>query len=95
MSPDGVLWACCSLGLVSDDLVDKRSTPIDTLSNYLAKRLAYGQCGAPCVSLCVSECRCVCLWHMCYTTCLCVCQSVGWCADGQCGTALDSVCVGV
>jgi hypothetical protein len=32
----------CRLGLVSDDPVDKRGTPIDTLSNYLAKRLAYG-----------------------------------------------------
>lgn len=30
------------LGLVSDALIDKRTTPIDTLSNYLAKRLAYG-----------------------------------------------------
>ncbi|KAH9512582.1 hypothetical protein Btru_038850, partial [Bulinus truncatus] len=29
------------LGLVDDDPVDKRGTPIDTLSNYLAKRLAY------------------------------------------------------
>ncbi|XP_005100303.1 alpha-aminoadipic semialdehyde synthase, mitochondrial [Aplysia californica] len=30
-----------NLGLLEDDLIDKRSTPIDTLSNYLAKRLAY------------------------------------------------------
>ena len=33
---------CFSLGLVSDDPIDKRGTPIDTLSNYLAKRLTYG-----------------------------------------------------
>lgn len=31
-----------NLGLVSDVPIDKRGTPIDTLSNYLAKRLAYG-----------------------------------------------------
>ncbi|KAK7102549.1 alpha-aminoadipic semialdehyde synthase, mitochondrial-like [Littorina saxatilis] len=31
-----------NLGLLSDDLIDKKGTPIDTLSNYLAKRLAYG-----------------------------------------------------
>ncbi|XP_076468857.1 alpha-aminoadipic semialdehyde synthase, mitochondrial-like isoform X2 [Babylonia areolata] len=31
-----------NLGLVSDDLIDKKVTPIDTLSNYLAKRLAFG-----------------------------------------------------
>ncbi|XP_059138929.1 alpha-aminoadipic semialdehyde synthase, mitochondrial-like [Physella acuta] len=30
------------LGLIDDDPVDKRGTPIDTLSNYLAKRLSYG-----------------------------------------------------
>lgn len=36
------LAAIINLGLVSDDPVDKRVTPIDTLSNYLAKRLAYG-----------------------------------------------------
>ncbi|KAI8782365.1 alpha-aminoadipic semialdehyde synthase mitochondrial [Biomphalaria glabrata] len=29
------------LGLVDDDPIDKKGTPIDTLSNYLAKRLAY------------------------------------------------------
>lgn len=29
------------LGLLDDDLIDKRNTPIDTLSNYLTKRLAY------------------------------------------------------
>lgn len=30
------------LGLLDEDLIDKRLTPIDTLSNYLTKRLAYG-----------------------------------------------------
>ncbi len=31
------------LGLLSDDiLVEKHSTPLDTLSNWLAKRLSYG-----------------------------------------------------
>jgi len=29
------------LGLLDDDLIDKKDTPIDTLSNYLTKRLAY------------------------------------------------------
>ncbi|CAF1277287.1 unnamed protein product, partial [Didymodactylos carnosus] len=30
------------LGLLSDDIIDKRENPLDTLSNYLSKRLAYG-----------------------------------------------------
>ncbi|GFR85423.1 alpha-aminoadipic semialdehyde synthase, mitochondrial [Elysia marginata] len=30
-----------NLGLISEDVIDKKGTPIDTLSNYLAKRLAY------------------------------------------------------
>ncbi|BFZ08759.1 hypothetical protein BsWGS_11797 [Bradybaena similaris] len=36
------LQSVVRLGLIDDDLIDKRGTPIDTLSNYLAKRLAYG-----------------------------------------------------
>lgn len=30
------------LGLLESELVDKRGSPIETLSNYLSKRLAYG-----------------------------------------------------
>ena len=30
------------MGLLDDELMDKKSTPIDTLSNYLSKRLAFG-----------------------------------------------------
>ena len=30
------------MGLLDDELMDKRNTPIDTLSNYLSKRLAFG-----------------------------------------------------
>eukprot|EP00058_Branchiostoma_floridae_P016583 XP_002602071.1 hypothetical protein BRAFLDRAFT_127351 [Branchiostoma floridae] len=30
------------LGLLSSEPVDKQTTPLDTLSNYLAKKLAYG-----------------------------------------------------
>ena len=33
-----------SLGLVGDDAVEKKGTPIDTLCNYLAKQLTYGTC---------------------------------------------------
>ncbi|KAK3738778.1 hypothetical protein RRG08_035658 [Elysia crispata] len=31
-----------NLGLISEDVIDKKGSPIDTLSNYLAKKLAYG-----------------------------------------------------
>jgi len=31
-----------SLGLLDNALVDRKSTPLDTLSNFLAKRFAYG-----------------------------------------------------
>ena len=31
------------MGLLEDELMDKKSTPIDTLSNYLSKRLAFGK----------------------------------------------------
>jgi hypothetical protein len=31
------------MGLLGDDLIDKRGTPIDTLSNYLSKRLSFGK----------------------------------------------------
>ena len=31
------------MGLLDDELMDKKSTPIDTLSNYLSKRLAFGK----------------------------------------------------
>jgi len=38
-----ILYSCVySLGLLDDAVVDKRLTPLDTLSNYLSKRLAYG-----------------------------------------------------
>ena len=30
------------LGLLSDDILDKAGSPLDTLSNHLAGRLAYG-----------------------------------------------------
>lgn len=43
------------LGLVDDDPIDKKGTPIDTLSNYLAKRLAYGECFYSVVFIVVSE----------------------------------------
>lgn len=36
------LDAIVGMGLLGDDLIDKRGTPIDTLSNYLSKRLAFG-----------------------------------------------------
>lgn len=32
-----------SLGLLEDTLIDKQITPLDTLSNYLSKRLAFGK----------------------------------------------------
>lgn len=32
-----------SLGLLDNTLIDKQSTPLDTLSNYLSKRLAFGK----------------------------------------------------
>ena len=39
-------WRACvcvlSLGLLDNDPIDKKSTPLDTLSNFLAKRFAYG-----------------------------------------------------
>lgn len=38
---DKKLDVIIKLGLVDDDPIDKKGTPIDTLSNYLAKRLAY------------------------------------------------------
>lgn len=31
-----------SLGLLEDSPIDKHNTPLDTLSNYLSKRLAFG-----------------------------------------------------
>ena len=31
------------MGLLDDEAMDKRGTPIDTLSNYLSKRLAFGK----------------------------------------------------
>ena len=30
------------MGLLSDDILDKAGSPLDTLSNHLAGRLAYG-----------------------------------------------------
>ncbi|CAG5131011.1 unnamed protein product [Candidula unifasciata] len=36
------LESIVGLGLINNDPIDKRGSPIDTLSNYLAKRLAYG-----------------------------------------------------
>ena len=39
-------WSIClyvwSLGLLDNAPIDKKSTPLDTLSNFLAKRFAYG-----------------------------------------------------
>lgn len=32
-----------NLGLLDETLVTKLNTPIDTLSNYLSKRLAFGK----------------------------------------------------
>ena len=32
-----------SLGLLDDQVIDKKGTPIDTLCHYLAKKLAYGK----------------------------------------------------
>lgn len=32
-----------SLGLLKDTLIDKQTTPLDTLSNYLSKRLAFSK----------------------------------------------------
>ncbi|KAL4226643.1 hypothetical protein ACF0H5_014624 [Mactra antiquata] len=39
---DQRLNAIVRMGLLDDDLMDKKGTPIDTLSNYLSKRLAFG-----------------------------------------------------
>ncbi|XP_053378089.1 alpha-aminoadipic semialdehyde synthase, mitochondrial-like isoform X2 [Mercenaria mercenaria] len=36
------LEAIVRMGLLDDDLIDKRGSPIDTLSNYLSKRLSFG-----------------------------------------------------
>jgi len=33
----------CRLGLLSDEEIDKKGTSIDTVSNYLNKKLAYGK----------------------------------------------------
>ncbi|KAL8567459.1 hypothetical protein ACOMHN_010050 [Nucella lapillus] len=38
----GQLDVIVGLGLTSDDIIDKKGTPIDTLSTYLAKKLAFG-----------------------------------------------------
>lgn len=38
---DAQLDCILKLGLISEDVIDKKGTPIDTLSNYLAKKLAY------------------------------------------------------
>lgn len=38
-----VILVFFSLGLLDEELIDKRDTPLDTLSNYLAKRLNYGE----------------------------------------------------
>ena len=31
------------LGLLEEELIDKKGTPLDTFSNYLAKRLSFGK----------------------------------------------------
>ncbi|XP_041348560.1 alpha-aminoadipic semialdehyde synthase, mitochondrial-like isoform X2 [Gigantopelta aegis] len=37
-----MLKTVVGLGLLGDEIIEKNGTPVDTLSNYLAKRLAYG-----------------------------------------------------
>ncbi|KAK3102273.1 hypothetical protein FSP39_010099 [Pinctada imbricata] len=38
---DDRMQAITDLGLLRDDLIDKKGSPLDTLSNFLAKKLAY------------------------------------------------------
>ena len=40
-----MLLICCTrLGLLDDVPIDKKDSPLDTLSYYLSQRLSFGEC---------------------------------------------------
>ena len=41
---EGIMRGIEELGLLKEEVVEKNETPLDTLSLYLSKQLAYGAC---------------------------------------------------